>query len=60
MDDWTTHETDRLPWEPPTEADEIAYLTYEVCPTCEVKGVYKHAKLICPTCHTILQNCCGD
>jgi hypothetical protein len=60
MRGWVEDDTERLPWEPPSEMDEINFMTYEVCPSCMVKAVYRHAKLVCPTCGTILENCCGD
>ena len=48
---------DTLPWEGPTEGDEVEF---ELCPTCNVSAIYQKTKLICPTCKTILENCCGD
>lgn len=50
-------EYDRLPWEPPEEDDEVVW---EVCPTCEVQGIVKQAKLVCPTCSAILARYDGD
>ena len=51
-EDW-----ERLPWEPPSEADEVEL---EICPTCLVQAEIRNCKVICPKCHTILLNCNGD
>lgn len=31
-----------------------------VCPLCEVKGQEIKSKVICPSCHRVISNCCGD
>lgn len=32
----------------------------ELCPLCGAVPVEVHAKLVCPKCHALVQNCCGD
>jgi len=32
----------------------------QVCPNCGRAGVSIQAKLVCPRCHVLIENCCGD
>lgn len=32
----------------------------QVCPVCGMLTVEIKAKVVCPRCHVIVENCCGD
>lgn len=34
--------------------------TTDRCPSCGREGVPVHGKIVCPKCHILLANCCGD